>query len=80
MGFGIRGRHKHNQMILEDVTERITSDGKAYLQFNERQTKTRTGESRDNRIDPPKIFETRGKKLFTLAFFCNSYLMLCSVK
>ena len=40
-----------------------TADGKEYLEFNERQTKTRTGsDCRDIRVMPPKMFATDGSK------------------
>ena len=40
-----------------------TADGKEYLEFNERQTKTRTGsDCRDIRAMPPKMFATDGSE------------------
>ena len=42
---------------------RETADGKGYLEFNERQTKTRTGsDCRDIRAMPPKMFATDGSE------------------
>ena len=40
-----------------------TADGKEYLEFNERQTKSRTGsDCRDIRAMPPKMFATDGSE------------------
>ena len=40
-----------------------TADGKEYLEFNERQTKTRTGsDCRGIRAMPPKMFATDGSE------------------
>ena len=40
-----------------------TADGKEHLEFNERQTKTRTGsDCRDIRAMPPKMFATDGSE------------------
>ncbi|CAH3140963.1 unnamed protein product, partial [Porites evermanni] len=46
-----------------DVKLKETADGKEYLEFNERQTKTRTGsDCRDIRAMPPKMFATDGSE------------------
>ena len=59
MHFGLRGRKEHRDMWWGDVKLKETADGKEYLEFNERQTKTRTGsDCRDIRAMPPKMFAT----------------------
>ena len=66
MHFGLRGRHEHEQLRWGDVEIKKTSSGTRYLEFNERVTKTRTGQGDANggtRKQPPKIFEDEGKIL-----------------
>ena len=40
-----------------------TSNGEEYLQYSERNTKTRTGATGDVRAFPPKMFEIKGNNL-----------------
>ena len=42
MHFGIRGGKEHRDMCWDDVKLKETADGKEYLEFYERQTKTTT--------------------------------------
>ena len=42
--FGMRGGTEHRDLRWGDVVLKINSDGREYLEYNERQTKTRTGE------------------------------------
>ena len=57
--FGLRGCKEHRDMCWGDVKLHQTANGKEYLEFNERQTKTRTGsDSLDIRTVPPKMFAT----------------------
>ena len=49
MHFGLRGCKEHRGMYGGDAKLNETTDGKEYLEFNERQTKTRTGSCPDNR-------------------------------
>ncbi|CAC5393817.1 unnamed protein product [Mytilus coruscus] len=56
--FGMRSRQDHTDMLFGDVTMKATSEGKHYLEYSERMTKTRQGESRNTRSFAPKIFET----------------------
>ncbi|XP_063405901.1 zinc finger MYM-type protein 2-like [Mytilus trossulus] len=59
--FGLRGRQDYVNMTWGDVKLKVTSDGKEYLEFNERSTKTRSGaKSRDFRDITPKIFGEGG--------------------
>ena len=61
MHFGLRGCKEHRDMYWGDVKLKETADGKEYLEFNERQTKTRTGLGRhDIRTMPPKMSATDG--------------------
>jgi len=48
--FGLRGCKQHRDMCWGDVKLKEKADGKEYLEFNERQTKTRTSsDCRDGR-------------------------------
>ena len=63
MHFGLRGCKEHRDMCWGDVKLKETADGKECLEFNERQTKTRTGsDCRDIRAMPPKMFATDGSE------------------
>ena len=54
---------KNIETCWGDVKLKETADGKEYLEFNERQTKTRTGsDCRDIRTMPPKMFATDGSE------------------
>ena len=46
--FGLRGCQEHREMCWGDVKLRRDSQGKEYLEYNERQTKTRTGADPSN--------------------------------
>ena len=55
--FGLRGCDEHRQMTWGDVELHKEADGTEYLEYCERQTKTRTGaEPRDVRAVKPKCF------------------------
>ena len=41
--FGLRGCLEHRDMRWLDVERKETADGTTFLEYNERQTKTRTG-------------------------------------
>ena len=41
--FGLRGCEEHRQMTWDDVQLQMEADGTEYLEYSERQTKTRTG-------------------------------------
>ena len=57
-------------MCWGDVKLKETADGKEYLKFNERQTKTRTGtDCRDIRAMPPKMFATDGSEKDPVVFY-----------
>ena len=57
--FGLRGCKEHRDMCWGDVKLHKTANGVEYLEFNERQTKTRTGSDYGNvRAVPPKMFAT----------------------
>ena len=63
MHFGLRGCKEHRDMCWGDVKLKETADSKEYLEFNERQTKTRTGsDCRDIRAMAPKMFATDGSE------------------
>ena len=61
--FGLRGCKEHRGMCWGDVKLKEIADGKEYLEFNERQTKTRTSsDCHDIRAMPPKMFTTDGSE------------------
>ena len=55
--FGLRGCKEHREMCWGDVKLCQTSTGQEYLEFNERETKTRSGnDPRNARAIAPKMF------------------------
>ena len=63
MHFGLRGCKEHREMCMGDVKLKETAEGKEYLEFNERQTTTRTGsDCRDIRAMPSKMLATDGSE------------------
>lgn len=61
--FGLRGIQEHHTMCWGDLTLNKTVDGVEYLEYNERQTKTRTGaNATDVRPFAPKMFATDGSE------------------
>lgn len=57
-------------MCWGDVKLKETADGKENLEFNERQTKTRTGtDCRDIRAMPPKMFAADGSEKDPIVFY-----------
>ena len=55
--FGLRGCKEHREMCWGDVKLCQTSTGQEYLEFNERETKTRSGnDPRNVRAIAPKMF------------------------
>ena len=57
--FRLRGCKEHRDMCWGDVKLHKTANGAEYLDFNERQTKTRTGSDYSNvRAVPPKMIAT----------------------
>ena len=55
--FGLRGCYEHRRMKWGDVQLLTDVDGAEYLEFSERQTKTRTGaEPRNVRAVKPKAY------------------------
>ena len=57
--FGLRGCQEHREMCWGDAKLCQDSKGKEYLEYNERQTKTRTGADTSNvRKVTPKMFST----------------------
>ena len=58
MHMGMRGRDKHHELQFGDFTiySKETSDGKAYIEFNKRDTKTRFGATKESRAFKPKMW------------------------
>lgn len=55
--FGLRGCQEHRDMCWGDITLKSDENGHEYLEFTERQTKTRTGANpRDIRAVKPKLW------------------------
>ncbi len=68
--FGLRGISEHHKMRWGDVELGKLDNGTEYLEFNERQTKTRTGENpRDVRPFPPKMFSSDGSEKDPVAVY-----------
>ena len=64
--FGLRSIAPHVKMMWGDVTLHTDSEGKEYLQYSERTTKTRTGKTTDVRPFAPKAFSSPGKLILSL--------------
>ena len=61
--FGLRGCQEHRDMRWGDVERKETVDGTAFLEYSERQTKTRTGaDPKDSRTVKPKMFAVVGSE------------------
>ena len=56
-GFGFRGCNEARQLKWGDITIKTTDGGETYLEWNERLTKTRAGNSSHQRPFAPKIFQ-----------------------
>ena len=56
MHMGMRGQDEHHKLKFADFEVKVTSDGKKYVEFNERDTKTRTGASGERRAFKPKMW------------------------
>lgn len=59
---GFRGSHESRQLKWGDIRLKADENGEEYLEFNERETKTRTGNSSHIRPFLPKIFPTPDQK------------------
>jgi len=59
--FGMRGRQEHSDMMWGDVELNATSTGEQYIEFNERETKTRKEQTGSSRAYAPKMFARPGK-------------------
>ena len=61
--FGLRGCKEHRNMCWGDVQLRQSTNGEEFLEYSERQTKTRTGENpQDVRQIKPKMFAVPGSE------------------
>ena len=61
--FGLRGCQEHRDMRWGVVERKETEDGTAFLEYSERQTKTRTGaDPKDSRTVKPKMFAVVGSE------------------
>ena len=59
MHMSLRGRDQHYKLTYGDLEVKETTDGKRYVQFNERDTKTRTGDTgQGTRAFRPKMWST----------------------
>lgn len=68
--FGLRGIQEHRSICWGDVKLNKTAGGVEFLEYNERQTKTRTGANcRDVRPFPPKMFSTDGSEKDPVAVY-----------
>ena len=60
LGFGLRGRQEHVNMLWGDIELLTDTNGRRYLEFTERATKTRNGLNGQVRTDKQIIFEMKG--------------------
>ena len=68
--FGLRDCKEHCNMCCRDAKLHQRAQRQDYLEFNERQTKTRTGSDyRDARTVPPKMFATDESEKDTFAVY-----------
>ena len=58
--FGLRGRDEHKKLTYGDITLQKDSARNFFLEFRERDTKTRDGKYMDRRSVPPRVFEAPG--------------------
>lgn len=64
--FGMRSRNEHHELLWGDITVQTTHDGKEYIEYTERTTKTRTGEHRGQnsaRKFLPKAFQNEDREI-----------------
>jgi len=62
--FGLRGCNEHKELRWRDVTLKTDSEGKKYLEYFERQTKTRTGEEpRNQRPIKPRMYANKANAI-----------------
>ena len=67
---GLRGCKEHRDMCWGDVQLGQTTNGGEFLEYTERQTKTRTGENpRDVRQIKPKMFSVQGSERDPVAVY-----------
>jgi hypothetical protein len=59
---GFRGSDEHRQLQWGDLKLKNDMNGQEYLQWNERRTKTRTGQPANIRQFQPKIYEAENKE------------------
>ena len=57
--FGFRGCQEFRQLKWGDIAKKQDDNGDTYLEWNERLTKTRAGNSSHQRAFPPKIFRNK---------------------
>jgi hypothetical protein len=54
--FGLRGRNEHRQLLLGDVVlKKDPVNGREFLEYSERMTKTRDGTGKENRKVKPRL-------------------------
>ena len=68
--FGLSRCQEHRDMKWGDVELKTTADGLEYLEYNERQTKTRTGsQPKDTQTVKPKMFPVQGSERDPVLFY-----------
>jgi hypothetical protein len=61
--FGLRGRGEHRQLMMSDITLKQDTDGREYLEYQERITKTRDGTGKsDTRDSTPRLYSTGNER------------------
>ena len=56
MHMGMRGQDEHHKLKFGDFACKETSDAKAYVEFSEWDTKTRSGATKDSTAFKPKMW------------------------
>ena len=69
MHFGMRGVKENYNLCWGDITEKVSTDGRAYLEHNERQTKMRSGAIPDTKACPSQMWEIPSSPKCPVALF-----------
>ena len=77
MHFGLRGRQEHTNMLWGDMSLHMDDSGNEFIEFNERITKTRQGNSRDVRLVKPRMYAIGMTIKITLILHNSKLLMDC---
>ena len=71
--FGLRGRQEARTLKWGDLEIKQDDEGEKYVQFSERQTKTRQGDNKNERAFPPKMWQNKTNPTRCPIFLLNEY-------